>query len=124
MEIIKIVGTDDRPDIILDKNKNVFEFSGRSLPEDAKSFYQPILEWLDKYAQSPNEKTEVNFRLDYFNTASIRMILEILHKFEDIYMEGYSVKILWHYVHDDEYMEETGKEYSELVNIPFEFIPI
>lgn len=124
MEVIKIVSTDDKPNIILDKDNNTFEFSGRSLPEDVKSFYRPILDWLDKYAQSPNEKTEVNFRFDYFNRASSRMILEILQKLEGIYKEGHPVKILWYYFNDDEYMEETGKEYSELVNIPFEFIPM
>jgi hypothetical protein len=52
MEIISLEGTEDTPKIILDSKNGIFEISGRSLPEDTAEFYQPVLEWLDKYAES------------------------------------------------------------------------
>ena len=61
MEPIKIAGTEDTPTVILDKDKDIMEISGRSLPEDVASFYDPILNWLDEYAQDTNEKTIFNF---------------------------------------------------------------
>jgi alpha-amylase/alpha-mannosidase (GH57 family) len=120
MEVIKIKGTDDTPNVILDAGSNVMEFSGRSLPEDVVTFYAPVIEWIEEYSKSPNAKTEVIFRLEYFNTASSKILLDILLKFEDIHNNGNEVVIQWYFQEDDEDMEEAGEEYSEIVDIPFE----
>lgn len=120
METIKIQGTEDTPKVTLDKEKEVMEISGRSLPEDVASFYEPILSWLDEYAQGPNKKTIFNFKLVYFNTASSKLLLDILMKLEEIHEAGHDVLIRWHYPEDDEDMEEAGEEYSDIVDVPFE----
>ncbi len=120
MEVIKIKGTDDTPNVILDAESNIIEFSGRSLPEDVVTFYAPVLQWIEEYAKSPNPKTEVIFRLEYFNTASSKILLDILLKFEDVLNNGSEVVIQWYFQEDDEDMEEAGEEYSEIVDIPFE----
>ncbi|MCC5946603.1 MAG: DUF1987 domain-containing protein [Bernardetiaceae bacterium] len=117
MDIINLEGTEDTPKVLLDKANETFEVSGRSLPEDAAEFYQPIIEWLDAYSENPNPSTPFMFKLEYFNTASSKLILDILSKLEDI--EGTS--IVWYFHEDDEDMEEAGEEFSELVEIPFEF---
>ncbi|MFW6224205.1 MAG: DUF1987 domain-containing protein, partial [Bacteroidota bacterium] len=80
MDVIKIKGTEDTPTIILDTEREIYEISGRSLPEDVAVFYDPVLNWLDEYAESPNEKTEFTFKLTYFNTASSKLLLDILLK--------------------------------------------
>jgi hypothetical protein len=117
MEILNLEGTEDTPKIILNKNNGIFEISGRSLPEDSAEFYQPILDWLDEYAGSPNGSSTFVFKLEYFNTASSKLILDVLSKLEDI--QGATVD--WYYHEDDEDMQEAGEEFSELVEIPFEF---
>ncbi len=123
METIKIQGTEDTPKVILDKDAEIMEISGRSLPEDVASFYDPILSWLDEYAESPNAKTVFNFKLVYFNTASSKLLLDILMKLEEIHEKGNDVLIRWHYPEDDEDMEEAGEEYSDIVDVPFEQVP-
>jgi len=120
MEVIKIKGTDDTPSVILDKENEIFEISGRSLPEDVTSFYEPILNWLDEYAESPNSKTVFSFKLVYFNTASSKLLLDILMKLEEMYENGNDILIKWYYPEDDEDMEEAGEEYADIVDIPFE----
>ena len=117
MEILNLEGTEDTPKIILDKKNGIFEISGRSLPEDSAEFYRPVLEWIGKYAEGANPVTEFVFKLEYFNTASSKLILDVLSALEDI--KG--MKILWYFLEDDEDMEEAGQEFSELVEIPFEF---
>lgn len=117
MEIINLEGGEDTPKIILDKNNGIFEISGRSLPEDSSEFYQPILDWLEAYAKDPNDKSEFVFKLEYFNTASSKLILDVLSKIEEV--ENASIQ--WYFHEDDEDMEEAGEEFSELVEIPFEF---
>jgi hypothetical protein len=120
MDVIKIKGTDDTPNVILDAENNIIEFSGRSLPEDVVTFYAPVIQWIEEYAKKPNAKTNIIFRLEYFNTASSKILLDILLKFEDILNDGQEVVVSWYYQEDDEDMLEAGEEYSEIVDIPFE----
>ncbi|WP_047452464.1 DUF1987 domain-containing protein [Alistipes sp. ZOR0009] len=120
METIKILGTDDTPNVILDANNEIFEISGRSLPEDVSAFYEPILAWLDEYAQNPNPKTIFTFKLVYFNTASSKLLLDILMRCEHMKEDGADVVIRWCYPDDDEDMQEAGEEYADIVDVPFE----
>ena len=120
MEVIKIKGTDDTPNVILDADNGIFEISGRSLPEDVTTFYEPILNWLDEYEEEANEKTVFSFKLVYFNTASSKLILDILMKLEEMHENGKDILIKWYFPEDDEDMEEAGEEYADLVDVPFE----
>ncbi|MFP4060347.1 MAG: DUF1987 domain-containing protein [Bacteroidota bacterium] len=120
METIKIAGTEDTPNVILDPENEIYEISGRSLPEDVTSFYNPILEWLDGYAGSPKSKTVFSFKLTYFNTASSKLLLDILMKLEEMHEAGNEILVKWYYPEDDEDMQEAGEEYSDIVDLPFE----
>ena len=122
MDTIKIMGTDDTPTVILDAENEVFEISGRSLPEDVTAFYDPILAWLDDYSSSPCPKTEYTFNLVYFNTASSNLLLDILMKLEQMSEDGHDVLVRWYYPEDDEDMQEAGEEYSDIVDVPFEAV--
>jgi hypothetical protein len=117
MEILNLKGTEDTPTILLDKKNGIFEISGRSLPEDSAEFYKPVIEWINAYASDSNATTEFAIKLEYFNTASSKLILDVLSALEEI--KG--IKVLWYFHDDDEDMEEAGQEFSELVEIPFEF---
>jgi hypothetical protein len=120
METIKIQGSEDTPKIILDAGNEILEISGRSLPEDVSSFYEPVLNWLNEYAENPSKKTVFNFKLTYFNTASSKLLLDILMKLEEMHEKGQDVLIRWHYPEDDEDMAEAGEEYADIVDVPFE----
>lgn len=122
MNVIDIKGTEDTPTVKLDKDNSLIEFSGRSLPEDVTAFYQPVLDWIDEYAQDPNDTTDVNFKLEYFNTASSKILLDILLKFQEINESKGGVTIKWHYHEDEEDIKESGEEYQDIVDVPFEYI--
>jgi hypothetical protein len=122
MEAIKIKGTEDTPTVVLDAAEDVLEISGRSLPEDVSNFYGPILNWLSEYSKTPKPKTTFNFKLVYFNTASSKLILDILMKLEDLHKKGNEVLVKWYYPEDDEDMQEAGNEYADIVEVPFEQI--
>ena len=117
MDTLMLTGTDETPEILLDKKNGIFEISGRSLPEDAVEFYRPVLEWIEQYKKEPNAKTECVFKLEYTNTASSKLIQDILFAFEKI--QG--AKVVWCHREDDEDMDEMGHEYAEIVDLPFEF---
>lgn len=117
MQALHLEGTEDTPRITLDRDKGLMEISGRSLPEDSTGFYQPVLDWIEEYAKTPNSSTQFVFKLEYFNTASSKLILDVLYALEEIP----GIKVLWYFDEEDEDMEEAGQEFSELVDIPFEF---
>ena len=123
MDIIKIQGTDDTPAVILDTENEVFQLSGRSLPEDVASFYDPIIDWLDDFAESDKKRMTFGFKLEYFNTASSKLLLDILLKLEEMFESGKEIMVKWYYPEDDEDMEEAGEEYADIVDVPFEQIP-
>ena len=122
MDALRIEQTDDSPSVVLDRETNQFEIAGKSLPEDVVDFYQPVLDWLDLYRSEPNPKTEFNIKLIYFNTASSKLILDILMVLEEMVEEGHAVVIKWLSLDSDEDMQEAGREYEEMIDVPFEHI--
>lgn len=122
MEKFIIEATDETPKIVLSPSENVFHFSGKSLPEDVASFYSPVISWLDKYIENRNPETIVEFRMDYFNTASSKILLDILFKLEEISNQGDKLLIKWYAKENDPDMKEAGEEYAEIVEVPFEHI--
>jgi hypothetical protein len=114
--------TDETPRISLDAMSGVLELDGKSLPENVSTFYDPILEWLEMYESKPAAKTVFEMKLKYFNTASSKILLDILMKLEELKTEGNEVVVNWHYKDSDEDMQEAGEEYTEIVeDLPFEF---
>ena len=122
MEPLIVDPSPETPQIALDKKNNKFKIDGKSFPEEARSFYEPVLDWLKEYASNPNEKTEFIVAMEYYNTASSKMLLEILKTLKEIYNNGNDVEIHWHYPEDDEDMLEAGEDYEEILQIPFKYV--
>ena len=117
-----IKGSAETPEVILNKNEGEIKFSGRSMPEDAKSFYLPLIEWIEKYAESPAPGTHVVFEYEYFNTASSKMIMEIIEEVKKIGDKDKQLKVEWHYLEDDDDMLEAGEDYEEMTGVTFEYM--
>lgn len=121
-EPINLTGTVKTPKIVLDIEKEVFEFSGKSVPEDAAKFYEPVLAWIDAFVQDqPLQKSIVTFRLGYFNTTTSKIILGIVQKLAKIKKD---VIIKWYYAEEDEEMQEYGEVLEEITRLKFEMYPI
>ena len=117
--------TEVTPKINFNIEQNIFEISGRSLPEDAVKFYEPILEWVDTYYNGePLKHTKFDFKIEYFNTASSKMIFEILTKLGSYHSLGYETEVGWYVDDDDENMQEAGEEFSDLIEVPIKIYTI
>lgn len=117
MKPLLINGTSTTPSVNFDADKNIFEIAGRSVSESPSDVYVPLLQWINNYARDPRAGTLVSIRLEYFNTASSKALLDTLTALSFIR----NTRILWYYQEDDDDMKEAGEEFFELVNIPFEF---
>ena len=114
---INIQATEVLPHILFDKSKGELLIEGRSMPEDAYSFFEPILDWLEEYIQAPAENTICTINLDYFNSGSVKQVFTILCMLEDILETSQKVSVNWTYEKGDELMQSKGIEFNKFLDI-------
>jgi hypothetical protein len=131
MKKLIIEETEFTPYIELDAIDRLFVFKGVSRPENVKSFYEPVINWLSQYEKEylklPGEMysaipLRVMFHFSYFNSASSKMLLQILEYFADLHKHGFNVRIEYYYDEGDDQMKEDGEDFSSAVDIQFTFI--
>lgn len=122
MNSLIITSTSTSPTIHLDALKGELLLEGRSIPENSRHFYKPAFEWLDEYNKKPQLQTTLTINLEYFNTSSSDCLITILRKIKSLAESGNSVKIIWQYHTDDDDIKEAGQTFSEIIDLPFEFV--
>lgn len=116
-------GTESAPAIVLDFNTGQFSITGKSIPENPWDVYQPVLDKIAEYRQQPAPNTVLVIEMEFFNTSTSKMILDIISELEKIHLEELSqVVIEWRY-HDEDMME-VGEDFKFLLSVPFELIEI
>jgi hypothetical protein len=110
MEDLFVQGTDSLPTISF-KNNGELKITGRALPEDANSFFRPLLDWLRIFSA---DEVNIEFNLDYFNTSVSKQILDMFKIIEGN-PANKIIKIKWMYEDGDEEMLESGEIYSEML---------
>ena len=129
MEILQIPEKNHTPRVLLDPNAGIFEFEGISLPEDLFAFYMPVLEWFDNYIatirkienQSAYPSPKVTFKMTYYNSGSVRMLIFILQKLKMIVDIQTETVIDWYYEEEDLHILENGKDLADLTGVTFQF---
>ena len=114
--------TEFTPKVVFGDSHGKLEISGRSLPENAIEFYEPILEWIEEYNKKPADRTELKVSMEYFNSASAKQIMEMLTLLEPLSaMPDKEVVIIWAYDKADEHMQLRGQELDSIVDVPFTY---
>lgn len=97
-------------------------FHGRSIVNDAKSFFDPIVTWVKKYSKEPASVTTVTFKIEYIDSASTKCIMQLLKIIEGIQRKkGLAVIIYWYYDTDDIEMLELGEIIKDRFDLDFNF---
>ncbi len=126
MNSLKIEATTFTPEINFDIENNKLSFLKVSKPANASEFYKPIFEFIEHFEKSQVKskvvkELVVDFNFDYFNTATAKIIYELLEKFKKIKEQGVDIIINWYYHHDDEDHLEEGEIMSEALDLGFNF---
>lgn len=121
-EQVEIEGTDRTPYTILNQTNGEIIFRGHSLPEDTGAFYNPIKEWIKNYIDKAPETTHLSFDLEYFNSSTFKLLLEILNVISRLKIKEKKLNTTWYYKEGDEDMFDSGKQLEDLLDIKFEFI--
>lgn len=131
METLKIQPAEFTPGIVFDPEKGVFDIYGFSRPENVVGFYKPLLTWLETYNHEVLEaepdvyrQLEVNLKMTYFNSASSKFLLDLLLLFIRMDSNNCTVRVNWYYEEDDDEIQESGEELSEMLGFPFNYIPV
>jgi hypothetical protein len=129
MNSLKIEATTFTPEINFDIENNTLSFLKVSKPANAITFYKPVLDFVDNFEKTKvkskiAKELVIDFKFDYFNTATAKVIYELLNKFSKIKQQGVDVIINWYYDSDDEDLLEEGQIMAEALDLAFNFIPI
>jgi hypothetical protein len=121
---LEIVAGELTPYILLDEGKRVCIIKGRCIPENPNQFFGPVLDWFAELNSPINHQLEVICKIQYFNTASAKYLLEIFRRLEKVANNNNQVTVLWYYELDDEDMKEAGEHFADLVKFPFKFFEV
>lgn len=125
MENFRLEGTPKSPRVDFSASTGQLIISGRSIPENAREFYRPLIDWIEQYGQNPKINTVFDVCLEYFNTSSSKALFDLFKTAEEIQLNGKSnVVVKWKYENDDWEMRDAGLEYSRIIQIPLEMIEI
>ena len=129
MKALKIEGAIDTPEIYFDPTTNIFSVSGISHPENAKEFYQDIVDWLDDFYEEIKDKQDskiiVDFNFKYINSASYKYLREVMKRIANFQNNGIKVEVIWNYHEEDEDLLNEGMVLFELpeINLKYRCIP-
>ncbi len=98
-------------------------FGGTSIPEDAATFYFPIIDWFSDYYRTPGEETQIQISFKYLNSASSSMIHKIMHMLGRLQETGKTtISCQWYYELEDTDMLDFAKSMQDLApEIKFTF---
>lgn len=123
MEPISIKATEATPSIEFMPDEGLLVIKGRSHPENAKIFYGPLINWCEKYAEDPPDKTTVRIQLEHFNTISSKSLLDVFRTLSPIQNLEKELVIDWYYESDDEELLDAGRTYQEITGLNFMMVP-
>ena len=120
MDSIFIEETSKTPKVDFNSQTGFLYLEGVSIPENTVDFYRTLIYWLNEYAINPLSETTLVLKLEYFNTSTSVVLLDMFKLLSKI--KG--SKVHWYYEIDDVEMEEVGRDYSGMIDIPFKLISV
>ncbi len=95
---------------------------GISIPENVNDFYPPVFLWLEEFGKNLTPLVEVVLEIDYMNTSSAKVILQLLKKTVTFTNNGTKLKLIWKYHEDEEDMRDLGEDLQGYIDFQFEFV--
>jgi hypothetical protein len=130
MKDLHIAPSHNTPEIFLSTSRNLFVIEGKSAPEDVRSLYYPVIEWItllsgETIKSNPyNEENPLTFKIDlsYFNSSSAKFLFDILVHLKEIKDHDIPVAIEWYYDEEDTDLREAGEDLAATSGHNFKYI--
>ncbi len=124
IEQLEIEPTYKSPRVNFDPQNGIFKIEGSSILVNVENFYEPLFNWMDEFVENPTAKNlRFIFDIEYTNMASTKRFLLFLYKLKKLVSNNIEVSVDWNFVENDKYVLEVGKDISQMLDLPFNFIP-
>ena len=120
METINIEPT--KKSLEVECSPGYFKLSGNSILSDPRKFFKPIVEWVEEYIQNPDEKTTIDLKLEYVDTASVQSVFDIMRMFKPLDELKKDIQVNFYFEFDDPELLELGEIMEGRLGIKFNFI--
>ncbi len=120
--MLNITANIDTPSVVCDHIKGFILIKGISIPENSMGFYEGIIKWVANNIDVNLPNFDINIQLEYFNTSSLKSLLNLMKKAIEKNNDDFRVRVKWHYDEDDEDMRYRGEELALILKYPFEYI--
>lgn len=120
MSDLEVSESRDTPGINFRAN-GYFEMSGRSLPMDADDFYEPVINYLERYTII-GSMLIFDFRITFYNTLSLRYLSKMFSLINVMHRAKKQVLINWYYSTKDETIYEIGRDFKNIYNFKINLI--
>lgn len=118
---LHILPTGNAPEFLFNPD-GIIRIKGRGLAANNSDVIQSINEWIDEYLKNPAETTYILIALEYLNSLSTALIVNVLKKLSQVIIRSGKLEVQWYYEEDDEDIMERGEFISTTFNIPIKFI--
>jgi hypothetical protein len=119
MEDLYIEPTKKTPGV--DLSNGVLSFTGRSMIENTRDFYEPIYTWVCKYLEDPAEITVVTMKLEYIDAASVSSLMNLLILLKGVTERDKVFMVNWYYSYGDLEMLQLGAIIQDRLEMEFDF---
>lgn len=123
LDPLHIEGSQSTPSIAADPASGVVSMAGDSYPENSFEFFNPVIEWIEAAATREQVALQLELRLIYMNTSSVKAMMDIFDLLEDAYQGGARVSVAWYYDPRNERVVEMVEEFKEDCSFPFDIVP-
>ena len=122
MEELILEATEKFPEIQL--KDGLISISGRSIPEDPKKEYKPVLQWVKDYVKNPPPSTEVRIKIEYSDTGSTKCIFDILKVLAVCRNTNHKIEMVFNWIYEkgDGEIVELGEFMENKLNVMFNYI--
>jgi len=100
----------------------LIEMRGCSISNDPRTFFKPVQDWIDQYLKDPSDDTLIILSFDYIDSASTKIVLEILLSLEVLMQKDKSLRLNWYYDENDPEMLMLGEILCSRIKIPYNYI--
>jgi hypothetical protein len=120
---LHLLSTKNRPEFLFNP-AGVIKIKGRALLVDQDKATDKIWNWIDAYIDSPARVTNVIIELEYLNSFSSIILVNLLKKLSRSIARSGNLIIKWYHEADDEDIKERGQAIASIIDFPIEFILI
>lgn len=117
---LTIAGSQSTPQIMADWDKGLMSIQGDSYPENSFEFFDPIIDWIERFLLQTQQPLRLELRLVYMNTSSVKVMMDIFDILEESYKQGRQVSVNWYYDTRNERVVDMVHEFKEDCSFPFQ----